>query len=47
MASKNLFYKRCTNGIGIEKAHASKMNTQEMYDKKWADYRNPLHSEQI
>ena len=31
----------------IEKAHASKMNTQEMYDKKWADYRNPLHSEQI
>ena len=32
---------------GIEKAHASKMNTQEMYDKKWADYRNPLHSEQI
>ena len=24
---------------GIKKAHASKMNTQEMYDKKWADYR--------
>ena len=31
----------------IEKAHASKMNTQEIYDKKWTDYRNPLHSEQI
>ena len=32
---------------GIEKAHVSKMNTQEMYDKKLANYRNPLHSEQI
>ena len=32
---------------GIEKANASKTKTQEMYNKKWADYRNPSHGEQI